>query len=318
MSKEKLVSIIIPVYNVEQYIERCVESVLEQTYDNLDILLIDDGSRDGSGALCDALANNDERIRVFHKKNGGLSDARNMGLDKSKGEYVFFLDSDDYIHKNTIEILYNELFLSGADFVIAEKKDVYDLNRSYHTISKDYKKIEWGKLEFLKELYGNKGIQCTVAWGKLYKKELFKEIRYPVGLLSEDEATMYKLGLMSKKVSYLELPLYYYMQRGDSIMGNEKPDRCYDYITIINDRHKTYEKEAPELLNEDGEFCLYIFSIYYKRFIQLNKMKNEKIIKEIYTFYYKKYKNGCLKKHRLKDKVRIVAMNYCPRLYARF
>lgn len=210
----KLVSIIIPIYNTESFLERCVQSVMQQTYEYLDILLIDDGSTDQSGSLCDKFAEHDTRIHVFHKKNGGLSDARNYGLEKAVGSYIFFLDSDDWIEPESIQVMVESAEQRGADIVSSGYR-VVDQNG---TITKKvFQPFGIYSAEEAMGVYLKGRAIHSIACAKLYKKELFRNVRFPVGFIHEDEFTTYKLIYASKKICTIEELLYNYFQRSDSI-----------------------------------------------------------------------------------------------------
>lgn len=214
-----LISIVVPIFNVEEYLERCISSILMQTYANIEVILVNDGSPDKCGDICDYYSKLDNRITVVHKENGGLSDARNVGLEISKGEYITFIDSDDWIHKEYISKLYELIKKTNSDISVCNflrvSKDDFE-----NKIIKD-KIYEFTNIGALKQLQNEFYIQMVVAWGKLYKKILFDGIRFPVGRTHEDEFTTYKLLYKSKKVIFTTRPLLYYWQRHDSIMGNK-------------------------------------------------------------------------------------------------
>ena len=193
-----MVSIIIPVYNVEKYIERMLATIVKQTYKSLEIILVDDGSTDSCGKICDEWAKKDNRIVVIHKKNGGLSSARNVGINIARGEYLFFCDSDDYISKNCVEYLYNTICNNQADIVVGNYIETSLDNQGFNIYKVDEHVLS-GK-QAIKEIYGKNNVQMVTAWGKIYKASLFDNIRYPVGLLHEDEGTTYKLYYKCKKV----------------------------------------------------------------------------------------------------------------------
>ena len=213
--KKPLISIIIPIYQVEKYLHRCVDSVIDQTYSNLEIILVDDGSLDNCPKICDEYAKKDKRIKVIHKKNGGLSDARNKGLSIMKGEYVSFIDSDDYVEKDYIEYLYYLVKKYKTNFSCCASRAIYDsgtvitqeTNEEFNLTQKE---------AFERILYQN---NFTVAsWGKLYKKELFNDIKFPKGKLHEDALTTYKLIDKCDNISLGLVCKYNYMIRGDSIL----------------------------------------------------------------------------------------------------
>ncbi|MBD7913312.1 glycosyltransferase family 2 protein [Clostridium cibarium] len=214
----ELISIIIPVYKVEEYLRRCINSVLKQTYKNLEVILVDDGSPDRSGEICDEFAALDNRIKVIHKKNGGLSDARNAGIDICEGEYIAFIDSDDWVHDKYIENLYKLLKKTNSDISVCnfiktakDKVDIYISNEEIY---------EYTKIEALEQFVDKFYVQMVIACGKLYKRNLFREIRFPVGRLHEDEFITYKVIFKAKKIVLTTAQLYYYWQREDSIMGS--------------------------------------------------------------------------------------------------
>lgn len=220
-------SVIIPVYNVEIYLDKCLKSVLAQTYRNLEIVLVDDGSTDRSGLMCDEYAKKDARIRVIHKQNGGLSDARNVALDIVQGDYVTFVDSDDYVDKRLVDRLLVcatqkqcDLVVGGFVKCIAEvEDDRNDKEEQRQTILSAEDAIE-------RMLY-RKGVP-TYAHGKLYKSCLFEEIRFPVGKLFEDIITVYKVLKKVNKIGIVDYPMYYYRQRQGSIVNfNFRPNRLH-------------------------------------------------------------------------------------------
>ena len=172
--EKDLISVIVPVYKVEKYLEKCIESVLKQTYTNLQIILVDDGSPDNCGKICDEYAKKDSRIEVIHKINGGLSDARNVGINRANGRYIGFVDSDDYIKEDMYEKLINLIKEYDADISICNLYDVID-GKEY-VRNKDNGIHEYSRIDILKEILLDKNIQ-SYAWNKLYKKELFDEIK---------------------------------------------------------------------------------------------------------------------------------------------
>lgn len=228
----ELISVIIPIYKVEDLLERCVNSVINQTYDNLQIILVDDGSPDNCPKLCDDFAKKDSRIFVIHKENGGLSDARNYGIEKAKGKYITFIDSDDYIDDRMIEILYSNLIEKNADISICKFEKVY--NDSKIVKSKLNNVEVMTREETIYNLIIDKKFN-NYAWNKLYKTEFFKNIKYPVGKKMEDIGTTYKILELVNSVVYTDYVGYYYYQRESSILGNLKEDLIYDYIDMMDE-----------------------------------------------------------------------------------
>lgn len=209
-----MISVIIPVYNVKEYLEKCVCSVIIQTYRELEIILVDDGSTDGSGYLCDELQKKDQRIKVIHKENGGLSDARNVGFKFANGEYVFFLDSDDWICEDALEILYCLLKEENADIAVGNYYYQYDIHKT--SAAKLEKNMVFSKDEAMKALLKNDIIK-NFAWGKLYKKELLNDYPFPVGKLFEDSYWTHLIFHQADKVVLSKKEIVFYYQRKNSI-----------------------------------------------------------------------------------------------------
>lgn len=212
------VSIIVPVYKVEAYLEECIKSILNQSYENFELILVDDGSPDQCGTICDRWASTDHRVKVIHKANGGLSDARNVGIDAAKGELITFIDSDDFISKNYLEALVIKQQECQADIVQGEMtQDCKELG-TVNSLGQEILTPE----EAFRQLLQYRRVK-VYACCKLYKKSLFTDsnIYYPVGRLNEDCATTYKLILHSKKIALLEDVIYFYRKTPNSILNSE-------------------------------------------------------------------------------------------------
>lgn len=210
-----LVSVIVPVYNVEAYLRECIDSVTDQTYKNLEILIVDDGSTDNSPVLCEELLKSDTRIKVFHKKNGGLSDARNYALDRCHGEYITFIDSDDIVDKRLIEICLSKVNSSRSDMVSVNLQQFEVRNEI--KIDDKFSFVTCDAQEAARKMLTCKGISsCGCA--KLYRASLFKAIRFPVGRLYEDYLTIYRILSETSCVTIVDAQLYFYRQRPGSIM----------------------------------------------------------------------------------------------------
>lgn len=257
-----LISVIVPVYQVEDYLKRCVDSITKQTYENLEIILVDDGSPDRCGEMCEAYAKQDSRIRVLHQKNGGLSAARNAGIEAANGSFLAFVDSDDFIAGDFIEALYKALISTNSD--ISQCKYEY-VTGDLITKAKEPGKIRIlsGK-QMLVEMYDYEGAYNVVAWNKLYKRSLFQKIRYPNGKIHEDEATSYRLFYEAEKVAFLDRYLYGYFTSPSSITRNEFKRNRLDWAWALERRMEFYrEKEERELLRltikayMDGVIALY-------------------------------------------------------------
>lgn len=221
-----LISVIVPIFNVEPYLQRCIDSIVVQTYQNLEILLVDDGSPDRCGEICDQAAQKDRRIKVIHKKNGGLSDARNEGMRSATGELFLFVDSDDCIAPTMVATLYHQLAANQADIAICGY-EMFDAEGSRFPIKFEMATdplILSGE-EATRRLFANLEPLMVVAWNKLEKRSLWENRSFPVGKQHEDDFTTYQLFYAAKKVVIVGEPLYFYFQRNDSIVGvgfNEK------------------------------------------------------------------------------------------------
>lgn len=220
--EEELISVVVPIYRVEKYLRTCVESILCQTYKNIEVILVDDGSTDNCPRICDSFAEADRRIKVIHKRNGGLSDARNIGITQSKGKYISVIDADDFVENTYLQTLLNLLKKTGSDIAVCNYQMFSDNGLQINYLCKSEKiEVFDDKQQIMRNFFNNKCGITVVAWNKLYKRYLFNEIEYPKGKNYEDEATTYRLFYKAKKVVYTNTPLYYYLQRQDSIMGEK-------------------------------------------------------------------------------------------------
>ena len=216
--QEPLISIIIPIYKVEVYLDRCVQSVTDQTYRNLEIILVDDGSPDACGQICDRWAEKDSRIRVIHKENGGLSDARNAGLAIASGDMIAFLDSDDYLDVEFIRILYQHLTEGDADIAECATRLVDEDGNTLRCRGSDTDRVI-DKMEALRRLVLEDGVYQTV-WNKLYRAEVLDGILFEKGKYNEDDFWTYQVFDRIRKMALVSQPMYSYLQRRTSIMGN--------------------------------------------------------------------------------------------------
>lgn len=262
-----ILSVVVPVYNVEKFLKPCIESILCQSFTDYELILVNDGSKDRSGEICNYYSKKDNRIKVIHKNNGGLSSARNAGIDIASGEYIAFIDSDDYIRNDMFEILTKLAIENKADIVQCEYKKVYDNIKKYfkNNINDEVKLVN--NLEVLSWLYNNqRTVSTIVAWSKIYRKDLFSEIRYPNGKIHEDEFTTYKLLYKSKKIVYTNQELYFYRQRNNSIMGAKYNKNRLALLEALNERllffkDKIYFKEIYVMTVK--QYCNYLLTDYY-------------------------------------------------------
>lgn len=309
MFMNELISVIVPVYNVFEYLEECFKAICEQTYKNIEIILVDDGSTDESGKLCDFLAEGDCRVRVLHKNNGGLSSARNAGITIATGQYLLFIDSDDYPRLTMIECLYDCLNKTNSDIACC------DFSSSVIAKDRDGNIEVIGHGDAISRLFDDAGYKCY-AWNKLYKKELFNNITYPEGEWFEDIKTTYNLFTKTDKICYLHKDLYYYRIRQGSITSSAYSDKNVELINAID-----YVKLNAALTLERKQYLRLLtgYISYYFMFIKgayiagkqdcYHVCKLRKLIKqEVYTVL----KSEAL---FLKNKIQLILFAYFPVFY---
>lgn len=248
---EKCVSVIVPIYNVEPYLKRAVDSIIDQTYSRLEIILVDDGSPDNCGKICDDYAKKDNRIKVIHKANGGLSDARNAGLDIATGDYIAFVDSDDYIAEDFVETLLAELEKHDADVSMCSYRvtSSVEFDDSIWEENGDQEVEVCGRMELLSNLYDANHRDATyfiVSWNKLYKASLWEGIRFPKGKIHEDEATTYRIYDKASKGVYIHTPLYGYFSAPESITRSRFSLKRLDWLDAMDDRIRYFEEKGEE------------------------------------------------------------------------
>ena len=304
---QPLISVIIPVYNVENYLDRCLESIINQTYRNLEIILVDDGSNDGSGKKCDEYSRIDERVSVIHKENGGLSEARNYALDMITGEFVTFVDSDDYVDLRMIETLYNLRKEYKADISCVSFQKIFR-NRNDRHDRKGIRKNQvaiYNGTEAVEQILYRKKVD-TSPCGKLYKSSDFAEIRYPVGMIFEDCGTTYKLFYKKGRIVYSNAKMYFYVQRMGSIMHDDFSKKRLDRIVITKQIFDWASKECVEL-SDAAKARFFSANIQTIREMPLTEQWKEELA-EIETCI-KKYRKEILKNRKVKFIDRLIALS---------
>ncbi len=274
------ISIIVPVYNVEQFLRRCLDSILSQTFQDFEVVLVNDGSTDNSGQICREYARKDPRIVFIEKENGGLSSARNTGLDAAKGEYVGFVDSDDYIAPDMYKFLYENLVKYGADISICSFYFVYEDGRICHTKPGGVCRC-MNNEEAIRTLLGRKHFENYVC-DKLYKKVLFDRIRFPENELYEDIAVTYKLLDSSQTVIYKSEPKYYYVQRPGSIVNSgfsvkklQFVEQCRKLVDFSKSRGGMYDMEAQTFFALASLWLMYEAGMHKSKYARiLTDLKN--------------------------------------------
>ncbi len=299
--RNPLVSIVIPVYNVKKYLNRCVDSVIAQTYSTLEIILVDDGSTDGCGAVCDNYKKLDSRIEVIHKKNGGLSDARNAGLDKIIGEYVIFIDSDDFVSPYYVENLVEIVQRTGCKIGCSWFVNYYEgCAIVVPTLVDDNKIKVYSREAFYDQMLHQQGVEVS-AWGKIYYSKLFDGVRYPVGKLYEDIPTTYLLVEKVDNIAVIPNVDYFYFQRKQSISKSSFNVRKMDAIVHMGKFMDFIVLHYPNLKNA-------AISRYFSVVCNILFLINDKKYKEQKKFLWsevKKYRSvvlfdkGARKKNRM-------------------
>lgn len=302
-----LISIIVPVYNMEEYLERCIKSILKQTYRNLEIILVNDGSTDNSGKICNEYACKDSRIKVIHKENGGSSSARNAAMKIFKGKYISFVDSDDFIHEEYIQYMYDILVKYDCDIVQTEFEIGNKSSFSKYTQS-PYKVTiitghDWAK-----------GLRYhSTLWGKLYKRNIVEGILFPEGKIFEDDATYYKFAYKSEKICLSNRCLYYYFMTVNSVMRNDNINM--DFIGIYDERMVFFkEKNETYLFATTCERYAIILILKYSLFIQ--KTANKHQLEVLWNKYLAIYMLG-IHVAPIKDKILMHMFRAMPNITAR-
>lgn len=273
IKENELVSVIVPIYEVESYLKSCVNSILKQTYKNIEVILVDDGSPDRCPEICNELALFDNRIKVIHQKNMGLSGARNTGIDNATGAYLVFVDSDDTVEETMIEKLYMCLHKHNCMMAACGRNYVFEDGKIIHNLPKGMD-VVFEFTDAIREMNTFYKFDMS-AWAKIYNKELFSEIRFPVGKLSEDYFVMYRLIDLAQKIGFISEPLYNYLQRTSSISRNKKIN--HDFIEAAKEQMLYLDKKYPELKNMShtayASATLTVMNFYIKNGVKCPKEK---------------------------------------------
>ena len=307
---QDLISVIIPIYNVEKYLRKCIDSVINQTYRNIEIILVNDGSPDNCKNICEEYKEKDNRIIIINKENGGLSDARNAGIDIANGKYIAFIDSDDYVTDDYIEFMYNLIKDNDVNMAMCNVQVVWKNMKIKEILNEESVETELltSKQAFYNLLFDKGGRVC--AYAKLYKKDLFNEIRFPKGRVYEDTAIMYKIIDNAKKIAFGNKCCYYYVARKGSISKQAEFNKNeQDYIDHTFQMLDYIEKNYPDLKSACIRFNLYArFRIL--RMLIFSKKRNKIMEKE----YIKEIKKNQIEVFKHKDtpkidKIAIILLN---------
>lgn len=285
---EPLISVIVPIYNVEQYLDKCITSIVNQSYKNLEIILIDDGATDRCPDICDKWQIKDARIIVIHKENGGLSDARNAGLKIATGKYISFIDSDDFISKYFVEILYKNIVDTQSDLIqcshLTVDEEYLEIQKS---IDKNLDIKTYSTKEAFRLLIEEKKFN-QVVWNKLYKRKLLQEIRFEYNKLNEDDFFTYQIFAKCRKISYVNLPLYYYSIRDKSIMRKQYSIKRLDGLEARFLRYEFLKENYYDLCSLAKKNLVFFIMYCYQMVLTINNKKEKKQAEKITRDYFKK------------------------------
>lgn len=309
---KELVSVIVPVYNVERYLEKCIESVCGQTFTGLEIILVDDGSTDHSSGICDEWARKDARIRVLHKENGGLSDARNAGIEIATGGWYMFVDSDDTITPDTIERLYGAATAHDCEMAVCNMVRIYDDGATEPFYNPVSKLTVWDGLQRFETL------KQPSACNKLFRADLFRDVQFPKGKFYEDTFVYHVLAHRAKKIALTGHDGYYYLSRRESILGQPKyTDRYFDMAEAVYERMTYLLAHEVPLYAEEACLSLYAVVSNGEKYIQRTE-QNAAEFQQMRRWYKAAYRT-LMKSPRtgIKQKFRLILLRYFPRIHNR-
>lgn len=278
------ISIIVPIYKVESYLRKCIDSILNQTFTDFELILVNDGSPDNCGKICDEYANKDHRIIVIHKENGGVSSARNAGIEAANGQYIGFVDSDDYIHEKMYEILYENARLYHSDIAQCNFLKVDQSSDIESNVDMSNLRIkQYTNMDALHQLFSKESneymtgagnsVKWVVLWNKLYKKELFEKLTFKEGKICEDEFIIHQLLFKCKKIIAIPNELYYYVQSPDSIIRSPYSIGRLDKVYALKERVDFFRAIKEKGLH-DQAFKSYIESFLWNYFQAKTELQN--------------------------------------------
>jgi glycosyltransferase involved in cell wall biosynthesis len=296
-----LISVIVPIYNVEQWLPRCIDSILAQTYQNIELILLNDGSSDGSGKICDEYVLKDKRVRVIHKENEGVSVARNVAVDQAKGEYIAFVDSDDYITNDYIETLYDLCIKYNVKMSVADWC-VYPINTTPKLLNREYQEYKMTKNVALEDMFNHLHFDNSPCV-KLYHKSLFEDIRYPEGFVYEDLMTTFRLMLKCEEgVAYCNKQIYFYMFRPGSIEGSTFSENKMDSAMAAFKMMDAFENElAPIADAVKTKMAAFSFHL-------LLKMPDSYKGKKFFCDYVRSVRWNVIKNSKVRNKTRLACL----------
>lgn len=305
----ELITVIINVYNGEKFIAKCIESVINQTYQNLEILVINDGSTDNTLEICENYKDN--RIKIITTKNQGLSLSRNVGIENATGDYLYFLDSDDFIEEDVIEYLYNLCKKYNLPFSTCRPLTIFDYDFEKEEIKEEVKIID--KIEMLKKVLLAEDV-AGATWNKLIRKELYDGIRFQNRIINDIVVT-YKLVLKTDKIIYSNLKKYYYLKHinAATVTGDERPDRAKDFYKASIERYEEVKEVYPDLIENDIGMIRNILRLYLVKNKEVeNFLKEQEAVK-----YFRKIFSFKMLKSNInaKEKIKLILFEISPKLY---
>lgn len=315
------ISLITPVYNAERFIPNCVQYVLQQTFIEFEWIIINDGSNDNSRLLLEQYAKQDNRIRVISIENGGAARARNVGLNAANGQYICFLDVDDCIRPEFLQILYEGIISSRCDIVqCAYTKvtvtDYRDNNIKWGRLNDTTVKTLYSNIQMLEQIYTDKAVDTIVIWNKIYKKELFYSLCFPEGIMFEDEVFSAQILYRARKVGMVESVLYYYTQNPQSVMHCKYNIKKLDILKALKLRMEFYKQNGLDELYHKDVFK-YIYKIL-QNYCELSDKDYNELRKKLRKDYWKRYHEGLSFNWSHKRKIAFFIFGIFPSLYKRY
>lgn len=306
------VSVIVPIYNVEEYINKCVDSILNQTFKEFELILVDDGSTDNSGNICDTYKSIDDRVHVIHKNNGGLSDARNFGIEAATGEFLYFIDGDDFIHEDTLESMYNSIMKTNSDIAICNMVRYYGETDT----EKFYNPVE--KMKVLDDNYRFETLKQPSVCNKMFKAILFKNIKFPLKKYYEDTFIYHELLFNARRVVLTGKDSYYYRSRRGSIISGGYNKKYFDFIEAVYLRALFLDKNNIHSYADEAYLHLYSsLAIAYKN-TEVDEAEVKSLLEKSKVRYNEIFKRIIRDSHfSIKQKIRFFILRYNPKLHCK-
>ena len=306
------VSVIVPIYNVEEYINKCVDSILNQTFKEFELILVDDGSTDNSGNICDTYKSIDDRVRVIHKSNGGLSDARNSGIEAATGEFLYFIDGDDFIHEDTLESMYNSIIKTNSDIAVCNMIRYYGETDT----EKFYNPVE--KMKVLDENYRFETLRQPSVCNKMFKSILFNNIKFPLKKYYEDTFVYHELLFKAKRLVLTGKDSYYYRSRRGSIISEGYNKKYFDFIEAVYLRALFLDKNNVHDYADEAYLHLYSSLVNAYKNIEVDEADIKSLLEKSKVRYNEIFKRIITDNHfSIKQKIRFFILRYYPKLHCK-